>query len=425
MLTRLEAYRYKCFRQMAVDVSTYNVVAGPNGSGKTTLLDIPGLLGELVSARRIADPFLQPRPGSAPRAERLGALVHRGRGDEFNLAVEAELPDSVRRMTDPEGLLTHLRYELRFQVVNDTELEVLNEYLFAFPGDETAPVRGGGLQGEPIEDRKSVRPVLRGKAWRSIVHRDRGDPALIFEEANARARPITYRIPPTLLALGNVPADQTLFPAALWFLSLLRDGTTFFQPETRVLRRAAPPGRSARLDETGANVARRAFELQNRDPARFRSWVEHVQTALTRVSDITVQEREDDRYVYLQLRYGDEYDVPASGLSEGTLRVLALTLIPYLPAPPSILVTEEPENGVHPRAVETVLLSLQSVYDGQIWVSTHSPIVLAATDISAVLLSILNESGEATVIAGQDHEKLAEWKGAIDLGSLFAAGILS
>jgi len=424
LLTRLEAYRYKCFRQMAVDVGGYNVLAGPNGSGKTTLLDIPGLLGELIAARRIADPFLEARQDSAPRAERLSNLVHRNRGDEFNLVVEACLPDGIRRATDPDGAITHLRYELRLQVLNDDSLEVLNEYLFSFSHGDRAPQKGGGLQGEPVEMRKTTRPLLRDREWRSIIHRDGGEPAAIFEESEAKPRLLTYRIPPTQLALANVPADQTLFPAAVWFADFLRDGTTFFQPETKVLRRAAPPNRSNRLEATGANVARLAFDLQRTRPARFRAWVDHVQTALPRVSDVSVQEREDDRYVYLQVRYSDEYDVPASGLSEGTLRLLALTLIPYLEIAPSILVTEEPENGVHPRAIEAVLLSLQSVYEGQVWLSTHSPVVLAATPMDAVLLSIVDKGGDATVIAGREHARLVEWKGAVDLGTLFAAGVL-
>lgn len=425
MLTRLEAYRYKCFQQMAVDVGSFNVVAGPNGSGKTTLLDMPSLIGELLTARRIADPFLQSLDGGGPRAERLSALIHRGRGDEFNLVIEAEMPEDVRRVTDKDGFLTHLRYELRLQVLNDTDLVVLNEYLFAFASGESAPVKGGGLQGEPVEVRKTARPVLRQRAWRPIVHRDSGGPALIYEETRARPSNLNYRISTTQLALSIVPADHSLFPAAIWFLDFMTQGTIFFQPEARILRRAAPPSRAEQLDPSGANIARLAYELKRSQSDRFEAWVEHVQTALTRVSDISVQEREDDRYVYLQLRYDDEYDVPAAGLSEGTLRVLALTLIPYLPRSPAVLVTEEPENGVHPRAIETVMLSLQSVYGGQVWISTHSPIVLSSTDTSAVLISALDEFGEATVVSGVEHQKLVDWKGAVDLGSLFAAGVLS
>jgi predicted ATPase len=46
VISRIEAYRYRCFSKLAVELGAYNVLAGANGSGKTTLLDIPVLLGE-------------------------------------------------------------------------------------------------------------------------------------------------------------------------------------------------------------------------------------------------------------------------------------------------------------------------------------------------------------------------------------------
>jgi predicted ATPase len=102
-------------------------------------------------------------------------------------------------------------------------------------------------------------------------------------------------------------------------------------------------------------------------------------------------------------------------------------LLPYLsPAVvPRLLVTEEPENGIHPRAIETVMQSLSSVYDSQVWVSTHSPLALAHTDLTEVLIARLDADGAVTVIPGRRHPRLAEWQGSLDLGTLFAAGVLS
>ncbi|SDI45018.1 AAA domain-containing protein, putative AbiEii toxin, Type IV TA system [Sinosporangium album] len=87
--------------------------------------------------------------------------------------------------------------------------------------------------------------------------------------------------------------------------------------------------------------------------------------------------------------------------------------------------TEEPENGIHPRAIETVMRSLSTLYDSQVWVSTHSPIVLANTELSEVLAARLNPDGSVAVIRGDQHPRLVDWRGGLDLGSLFAAGVLS
>ena len=51
MITRIEAYRYRCFERLELDLCPYQVLVGMNGSGKSTLIDIPVLLGEMLNQR--------------------------------------------------------------------------------------------------------------------------------------------------------------------------------------------------------------------------------------------------------------------------------------------------------------------------------------------------------------------------------------
>lgn len=122
--------------------------------------------------------------------------------------------------------------------------------------------------------------------------------------------------------------------------------------------------------------------------------------------------------------YHGGYSVTSSGLSDGTLRILALTVLPYLDYAPRVLCLEEPENGIHPRAIQRVVESLSSMYDSQVWLSTHSPIVLAHTDLKHVIVMHTNEVGSVQAIPGNEHPLLKDWQGGIDLGSLYAAGVL-
>ena len=149
-----------------------------------------------------------------------------------------------------------------------------------------------------------------------------------------------------------------------------------------------------------------------------------MQTALPQVKDIEVREREDDHHAYFVVSYKGDFKVPSPGLSDGTLRILTLTLLPYLSKQPAILVTEEPENGIHPCAIEAVLQSLSSMYDSQVWVSSHSPVVLAQARLEHLVCARPNEGGGVQMVGGKEHPRLMEWRGEIDLGSLFAAGVL-
>jgi predicted ATPase len=431
VITRLEAYGYRCFPHLSVDLDRYQVLAGTNGAGKTTLLDLPVLLGDLQRQRRVADAFLQRQESvAAPRARTLGELFHRGRERAMTFAVEARLtPELVKAMAGRSTAArvgraaTHLRYELCLNLVDD-ELEVGAEYLFLFSENGRRPRPGVPVQGAP----KGQGRMLASKDWQLVIRRTPGDPTTFLPETTTRGSRIPpFQVPPGQLALAATPADPGLFPVTLWFAALLREGAVFLAPDWAALSQAAPPGDPSLVLPSARNTPWLALELQERDPGRFAFWVDHVRTALPQVAGITAVEREEDHYAYLRVRYSGGYEVTSSGLSEGTLRILALTLLPYLPstALPALLVTEEPENGIHPRAIETVMQSLASITGAQVLVSTHSPIVLADTSLDDVLAARLDRKGAVTVVPGPRHPRLEQWQGGIDLGALFAAGVLS
>jgi len=165
-------------------------------------------------------------------------------------------------------------------------------------------------------------------------------------------------------------------------------------------------------------------DLKKKDSRRFSDWISHLQTALPDIEDIRTFERPDDKHRYLVFHYRNGLTIPSWLASDGTLRLLALTLPAYLPVLSGVYLIEEPENGIHPRAVETMTQSLSNVYDAQILTATHSPIILSMVEPHQVLCFAKNEEGAADVVAGDEHSSLADWKGETDLGILFAAGVL-
>jgi predicted ATPase len=432
VITRLEVYGYRCFSRLSVDLGGFHVLAGANGAGKTTLLDIPVLLGDLLGQQRVADAFLRPQDSrSAPRAHTLDELVHQGRGQSIMFSVEARLPANIVNImanrsaaSMAERVPTHLRYEVRLDIFNH-ELQVAEEYLFLFTDrDKHRPTAGVPLQGAE----RGRRRTLPHRSWQSVLHRGTGEATVFTSETTTRGPRIPeFRVPAGQLSLGATPADPDLFPSALWFAGLLRESAVFYDPDWTSLRQAAAPGDPVRLLPSARNLPWLARHLQQSEPGRFGFWVDHVRTALPQVATIEAIEREEDRYAYLAVTYTGGYRVTSSGLSDGTLRILALSLLPYLPASamPRLLVTEEPENGIHPRAIETVVQSLSALPDTQVWVSTQSPIVLADTDLDHVLAARLASDGSVSVVAGRQHPQLRDWHGNVDIGTLFAAGVLS
>jgi predicted ATPase len=165
-------------------------------------------------------------------------------------------------------------------------------------------------------------------------------------------------------------------------------------------------------------------DLENANPARVREWIAHVRTALPDLENIRIVERADDRHRYLMLVYQGGLEVPSWMASDGTLRLLALTLPAYLEDFRGIYLIEEPENGIHPRAVETMLQSLSSVYDAQILTATHSPVILSTVKPEDVLCFAKTAEGATDIVSGDKHPKLRDWRGEENLGVLFAGGVL-
>ena len=234
----------------------------------------------------------------------------------------------------------------------------------------------------------------------------------------------SFKFGPRKSALGNLPGDESKFPVTNWLRSLFNDGVQQFILNSLAIRRASPPGQIRRFKPDGSNLPWVIHNLQNKDPERFRAWIAHVQTALPDIEDIRTEERKDDKHRYLIIRYSGGLEVPSWVASDGTLRLLALTLPAYLPDFSGVYLVEEPENGIHPRAVETVIQSLSSVYEAQILLATHSPVILSVTKASQVLCFAKTQEGATDIVSGSMHPALREWRGETNLSTLYAAGVL-
>lgn len=210
-----------------------------------------------------------------------------------------------------------------------------------------------------------------------------------------------------------------------WFRGLLEKSVQPFVLNSQLMRKPSPPGLGLRLRMDGSNLPWVVNELRH-DQKRFRAWLGHVRTALEDIKDVDSVERPEDKHRYLVIEYMNGAKVPSWLASDGTLRLLTLTIPAYLPNIEGTFLIEEPENGIHPRAIETVLQSLSSIYKSQVLLATHSPVALNMLEPCDVLCFAKDANGATDIISGDRHPALREWKkGEPDLGVLFASGILS
>ncbi len=181
------------------------------------------------------------------------------------------------------------------------------------------------------------------------------------------------------------------------------------------IRQASAPNQGKKFLADGSNLSWMIDILKNEHEKKFKRWISHLQTALPDIVDIEVIERADDKHKYIKVDYGNGIKVPSWLISDGTLRLLALTLLAYLPDFKGIYLIEEPENGIHPKAVETLYQSLSSVYDAQILIATHSPVFLSIAETKDILCFAKTEAGTTDIVRGDEHPKLKDWKGDLNI----------
>ena len=144
MISRIQAVQYRCFAQLDVTLHNYNVLAGANGTGKSTLIDIPLILRDML-VQGIIPAFLgESRTIHATRAQSLQELTHCYRGNYFGFALETPLSQDITRAlieSAPTSLQAGrkrwpqlLRYEVRFEIFNKVDLQVVDEFLYLLPG---------------------------------------------------------------------------------------------------------------------------------------------------------------------------------------------------------------------------------------------------------------------------------------------------
>ena len=151
----------------------------------------------------------------------------------------------------------------------------------------------------------------------------------------------------------------------------------------------------------------------------------HIQSALDGFKSMRVIRREDDGHKYLMVKYHNGLEVPSWKVSDGTLRLLALTMLAYLPDADGLYLVEEPENGIHPGVLEELYNSLSCVYGAQVLLASHSPLFVTVADVEKLFCFGKTAQGVIDVISGQSHPHLRDWQHETDLGTFFASGVLA
>lgn len=424
MIRLIEASNFRSLKYISQPLQDFHVLIGPNASGKTTFLDTVAFLGDLLAHGLDA--------AITERSTDIHDLFFMHEGKQFELAVELEIPKQRLQKIDPDSTFRRIRYEVQIGLHPEAQqYEIFDEQVILLEEQVISsrlPIQRE-LFPSPIAPKQSLmhKKVVGDGKKRVLRKVYEGNDSFYSEMETTKSKggwAPSIRLGPRKSALANMPEDDTKFPVTTWLRELLINGTQKLMLNSLALRQSSRPGQGKLFKPDGSNLPWVIEGLRTEDFARFRQWIAHVQTALPDIEDVLTVEMPDTRHRFLQVVYRGGLKVPSWTVSDGTLRMLALTLPAYLANFEGIYLIEEPENGIHPMAMETVYQSLRSVYSAQILLATHSPVILGCAELNEILCFKKDAQGATDVVSGPEHPALREWRGNLVVSDLYASGVL-
>jgi predicted ATPase len=234
-------------------------------------------------------------------------------------------------------------------------------------------------------------------------------------------------------SLAQIEADRSIlaqrrdpeaYPELAWLaqnyekMRIYREWTfgrnaVFREPQKADMRNDA-------LEEDFSNLGLFLNRLKTRFPTAKKAILQGLKDLYDGITDFDVFVEGGTVQVFFT--EGD-FSIPATRLSDGTLRYLCLLAILCDPEPPPLICLEEPELGLHPDILPKVADLLKAASERtQLIVTTHSDILVdAMTETPEAVVVCSKEKGQ-TLMERLSPDDLREWLKKYRLGQLWMKG---
>jgi predicted ATPase len=370
-----------------IEMQPLNVIIGANSSGKSNLIEAIAIL------KATPTDLLAPiRQGGG-----ISDFLWKAEEDKNSIAeIEATL--------DYSGDIP-LRYRIDFTVVGQ-KLEIVDEAIeheYPFPNNEFVNnvhfyYRYQDINGHPVLN----------------IHND-------IEELYGTRILLRGDINPNQSILSQVK-DPKQYPALTYLsnqfsnISLYRDWHIGRNSQARMPQKTDVPEHP--LLEDGSNLGLVLNNLQYQIGAReiiekLKKFYDEAEELAPKMYGGTVQ-------IFIR-ETGLNQPIPATRLSDGTLRYLFLMALLLDPTLPPIICIEEPEIGLHPDILPTIAeMLVEASKRTQIIVTTHSDTLISSLPPESVL--VCERDIEGTHLRRLNSNQLKDWLDDYSLGDLWRMG---
>jgi len=355
-----------------------------------------------------------------------------GTGKSTLFSVFAFLKDALTE--NVHVALTKLGGSRGFQEVRSRNTDGSIEIELKFREDELSPLITYMLaidevDGRPVVDREILRyrRGSKGKAWHFLdFARGEGEavtnePDSVKDEKELVREKQTLKSPDTLAVKGL--AQFKKFPAAMALGELI---SNWYISDFHI-QRARPEqeaGYAEHLSKEGENLSLVTEFMYKQHRKLFDEILEKLKKRVPGIAKIDVKTTEEGRVL---LRFQDgAFEDPflARHVSDGTIKMFAYLVMLHDPKPHPLLCVEEPENQLYPRLLTELAEEFReyAMRGGQVFVSTHSPDFLNASELDEVFW-LIKKDGYTEVRRAKDDDQIKTYMNDGDkMGYLWKQG---
>lgn len=180
------------------------------------------------------------------------------------------------------------------------------------------------------------------------------------------------------------------------------------------------------LRSDGGNLAAFLLRLKDQSPKEYDFIKETVQLAAPFFEDFILKDHYSDPNKTLlewKQKGADDYPFQPSQMSDGTLRFICLATALLQPNPPSTILLDEPELGLHPYALAVLAGLIQKAsMRTQVIVSTQSAALIDHFQPEDIIL--VERKNDESIFSRPDTEKLKIWLEEYSLGDIWSRNII-
>ena len=194
--------------------------------------------------------------------------------------------------------------------------------------------------------------------------------------------------------------------------------------------KVAPMRRFETIDDSdylrfdAANIAPFLLGLRNNEESAYNQIVDTIRLVTPFFNDFILKPSKKEKVRLRWKQKGSDYPLKPHHLSDGTLRFICLTTALLQPDPPSTIIIDEPELGLHPYAIEILAELIEATSKKtQLIVSTQSPSLVDYFEPNNVI--VVNREKGASVFKRLIKGELSSWLEDYSLGDLWRKNIVT